>query len=59
MYNTWIVIQIIPKLTTVHVVKKEIKDPIQIPVKGSISKNMITLTIMTGKTFPDFNMLTL
>ena len=44
---------------TVHLVKKAVENLKQFPAKGGISKYMSTLTIITGKIFPDYNMLTL
>ena len=41
------------------VVEKAVKDLNQFPAKYGIANNMSTLTMMTGKPFPDYNKLTL
>ena len=54
-----IIFKRIPRVMNRAIVEKAVKDLNQFTAKDSISNNMSTLTMMTGKPFPDYNKLTL
>ena len=51
--------KLIPIIMCRAVVEKAVRDLNQFPAKDGIAKNMSTLTMMTGKPFPDYNSLLL